>query len=469
MNKKHRLVPSANGKIKEILLASSGTFDRAEIEKVFRPKYKKFDKDVKVVVCTRVEQGQIDPRCKDGAEELNQLFGELTVEFKAMWYEYQMERWKAKVGDEPPEENDFPKKPEPEDAPDLIWVPVMFDYCKAFDPLVEKVIGKLRQSGTLIPEQVLCDPEWFRFSKWTQDPFLILEGGDGDPVFVEPWYFPRFGDRFIAENVAEWMGYFVQPTRFNFQGGDVLVGRDELLIGVNTLRENWDEDCSGMSLRDYTKYLSAFVRKNLNVSKVSWIGHTDPIPDISAQFGPKELYQPFFHLDLFVAMGGIQENGEKVAFVADLVDCGIMWHKDFPEKDPALLDPWKASLCQITLQLEALGFTVVQVPSGTLIYQEQGKYKLTPLSFCNMLVEYYEVFAETPRTYEIKNRIYLPTYDYFYNDFDGQYDRYVELEKHAADKIRSRFPNAEVENLERIFDPFSRGALHCVTKVLRRT
>ena len=73
---------------------------------------------------------------------------------------------------------------------------------------------------------------------WTQDPFLVLAGDDGDVTLLASKEFERADDRMMADAIARATGYQVRRSSLLFEGGNIVSDEQYILIGANTIRRN---------------------------------------------------------------------------------------------------------------------------------------------------------------------------------------------------------------------------------------
>jgi hypothetical protein len=79
-------------------------------------------------------------------------------------------------------------------------------------------------------------PDYLNFLVWAEDPYVVVEDVSIQPptVFlVEPYAFRRASDAAIAELVAEATHIQSIQSPLYFQGGNVLIGDDFVLIGAD--------------------------------------------------------------------------------------------------------------------------------------------------------------------------------------------------------------------------------------------
>lgn len=90
----------------------------------------------------------------------------------------------------------------------------------------------LAGSGRTDTSTLVATDDFLGFSIWAEDGYVVVTD-DGRPAFVEPAAFGRYGHALVADHVSEAadMGLFQAPLYL--QGGNVLVGDDFFLIGLD--------------------------------------------------------------------------------------------------------------------------------------------------------------------------------------------------------------------------------------------
>ena len=79
-------------------------------------------------------------------------------------------------------------------------------------------------------------PEYLHFLVWAEDPYVVVHDVSVDPAtifLVEPYVFPRVGDAAIPDLVADATAIQAIQSPLYFQGGNVLIGDDFVLIGAD--------------------------------------------------------------------------------------------------------------------------------------------------------------------------------------------------------------------------------------------
>lgn len=526
MSRKNRLLPDARGKIKEILLVSKKRLQSSQWRDTFVTKYSMFDSDVKVVLCSRHKP---DP---NQSNLLKEDIGQLEIEFDKSWREEFGKRLEAQevaafaeiaeklreVGQEslgiqetkskssvelwdqirvkypllkstPGIEAAFTESvshlgneqatPAPQNGPMQplkIWAPIEVDFCTMFEDF-------LKYHGI-----ENCGNEQFLIQDWAQDPFLVMEGAGGDPIFIEPWYYSGMGNQYIADVVAEQLGYFVAPTRFQFEGGNVRVGTDDILVGEDTFEDNWkayQKNKGEKSKSEFRHLLEQVIKTNLNLSEIHWLGLSKHLELNNQLLGAeKETLQPFFHLDIFLAYAGnilYDEKTQPVVFLAEITEDYMFWENDYLLNggiaDFSLMNPFVQGLNDIRSILKRKGFEVIRVPMGMAIEwkksddeQKKSDAKERKIqwdfhSYSNVVMEIYDIRLPL-RASAKKSVVYVPEYSIEIGDYRNG--------KEVQDRINRDLTTAYKEVFSEIrrptfqFSSSPRGALNCAMKVLRR-
>lgn len=100
---------------------------------------------------------------------------------------------------------------------------------------LRRVVDEQRQGATT---NIVVAPDFLNFTVWAEDPFVVVH--DTDPgseatYLVEPFTFNRAGDALIAERVAQAGPIQSTQSPLYFQGGNVLIGDDFVMLGIDYL------------------------------------------------------------------------------------------------------------------------------------------------------------------------------------------------------------------------------------------
>lgn len=313
--------------------------------------------------------------------------------------------------------------------------------------------------------------------EWARDAFLMGEW-NGNPVIIEPFLAQKAGERNLAEQVGSYSAIPIQPTNLLIEGGNVLVGSDYALVGKDLLVRNIEQYLGGlgkdakgnpdwyseMSQKHVYQTTQAF-KELLGVNHLIWVGseYPKPIPFLGSQQG-KEQYQPFFHIDLFLTLGGLQENGKELVFVAnftlprrgtdgtytDSPHLAGHWREHYASLEAldAFLNDIREQLKDAENLLPGPEFEVVDLPIGIEV---DANGELTLYSFNNCLVEWY---------YPVR-KITFPEYNHT--------QQWKDLLSKIKQDLSRQFTVIRTVDFNFSDTAASHGSLHCLTQVLKRS
>lgn len=290
------------------------------------------------------------------------------------------------------------------------------------------------------------------FERWVQDPFVVL-GWQGSCILLQSLKSTRACDFFLPLEVVEQLDglAFVKPSRLYIEGGNLLMGMGTLFVGKDLVQQNVN------LLKMEEKEVLALMRETLGVSEIFQIGFADSRRRLEVGGGNSmESQQPFFHIDLFMNLGGRnKDNGKELVFLANPALTSNLLQENRLGQGPVFksdLEPKGYEWMEETkVQLLGGGFEVVSLPIFIL--------DRTCYSWNNCLVE----------VCDGHRKVILPDY-LCANDPEQLNPTFRVLQ----DAVASVFENSgfEVEWIHngRFFRTIARhgGSLHCVTKVLRR-
>lgn len=297
----------------------------------------------------------------------------------------------------------------------------------------------LRHIGSNVYECEL-DSAWH--SIWAQDGYCCLRKDDGTTVLLEPLSFTRGGDHFVADQVAAETEMEVEVTKYHLEGGNILAGDDYIIVGKDYLHRN--ESITGQS---HTKITNGF-KKLFGVSQVIWLGFDESVKfPIDVYQGD---YQPIFHIDMYVTLGGKTTEGKELVFVAD-----VNLAKDIlgQAKPPAVIIQAFEKTAQFfeSYDRDGLQFEVKRLPIDLWdVDSSSGTF----LTYNNCLIEVYG---------EVKN-VYIPAYS---SVAPGSVNR-RKLDKCVAEIFVDN--GFKTKLLLGAYEELCKrgGSVHCITKVLKR-
>lgn len=100
---------------------------------------------------------------------------------------------------------------------------------------LRRVVERTREGATT---NLVVSPDFLNFTVWAEDPYVVIQ--DTDPAstatyLVEPMTFNRSGDALIAERIAQASPFQSTQSPLYFQGGNVLIGDDFVMLGIDYL------------------------------------------------------------------------------------------------------------------------------------------------------------------------------------------------------------------------------------------
>lgn len=288
------------------------------------------------------------------------------------------------------------------------------------------------------------------YRRWTQDPFVVLQDCE-KPVLLQSSFHQRVCDFFLPLELARnpETDCLVKPTLLYLEGGNILAGKTCAFIGKDLIRQNMMQ-----RQEEEAKVISDF-RIELGVEDVVVLGFGNkrekiPIHPMAREInGNSKSYQPLFHLDLFMTIGGMEEEREIVFLASPQLTREVLGAQADEMELPTEFEDHFES---IRSSFDPERFRMVELP---IFYHQQTLY-----SWNNCLVEIYEG----------NKVVYLP--DYIEEEEDVE-EINPALEVVQA-KVQSIFEQKgfQVNWIEsgRMFRRLARfgGSLHCVTKVMRR-
>jgi hypothetical protein len=174
-------------------------------------------------------------------------------------------------------------------------------------------------------------PDYVSFTDWAEDGYVALtDRADGSVYLMEPWEFPRAGDALIADTVQEFTDVAAAQAPLIFQGGNCLIGDNFWLLGKDYFADSLSLISSegGPVEKPERKTPEAFLRSLFKdyvdaARKLIVLGTGKEIP-LKPYYGTREgrkyfldiasggagLYQPIFHIDMFVTLIGRAAGGQ---------------------------------------------------------------------------------------------------------------------------------------------------------------
>jgi len=289
------------------------------------------------------------------------------------------------------------------------------------------------------------------YRRWTQDPFVVLQHL-GEPILLQSSFHQRVCDYFLSLELARHpeTDFLVKPTELYLEGGNILAGKNCAFIGKDLIRQNMFQQ-----QEEEAKIIADF-RRDLGVEEIVVLGFGNkrakiPIHPRSRQVdGNSKSFQPLFHLDLFMNIGGMDGEKEIVFLASPQLTREVLGPHADEMKLPSEFD---GHFDSIRHSFPSERIRIAELP----IFYHQS----TLFSWNNCLVEIYDG----------KKVAYLP--DYIEREEDEEQMNPAFEKVQAA--VQTIFQNEgfQVKWIEsgRLFRRLARfgGSLHCVTKVIRRS
>lgn len=238
--------------------------------------------------------------------------------------------------------------------------------------------GALEAASASSRATIVEAPAHLNFLVWAEDPYVAVQDAADDPpttYLVEPFTFTRVGDAAMADLVADATAVQSTQSPLYFQGGNVLIGDDFVLIGAdypaNTLalidRYRHIDVPAGVDLGEFVRGL---YRETLDPDRdVRYVGTKLPVPQymrrritVDGQPWTEELYlgtgtaQPIFHIDMFISLAGRDADGRYRLLVGSPPLASEILGAPTPEHAMA------AIFDDVAAQLERQGFSVLRNP-----------------------------------------------------------------------------------------------------------
>ncbi|HYG58367.1 MAG TPA: hypothetical protein VD902_09940, partial [Symbiobacteriaceae bacterium] len=335
-----------------------------------------------------------------------------------------------------------------------------------------EVLGDLQrvvaEAGVSDRTTIVEAPAYLDFLVWAEDPYVVVHDPPSAIFLVEPFTFTRGGDAVIADLVAEAEQMRRTQSPLYFQGGNILVGDDFVLIGedypvqsVELIREHEHVRVPGGG--DPPAFVKELYRTTFDPDrKILYVGTRLPVPrehrrtfTNGGQVWKEDVYagtgehQPIFHIDMFITLAGRGPSGKYRLLVGSPAEAARV----LDEKEPS---PYAlaAQLDDVAASLAAIGFEVIRNPLP-LTYVDDRSRRLRTWYFAtanNCLVQIDE---------KAGNHVWLPTYGH------GDWG-----DLRATDEAnRALWQDLGFAvHLLGDFHPFAQnlGAVHCIKKYLAR-
>lgn len=331
---------------------------------------------------------------------------------------------------------------------------------------LRRVVETTRRDSTT---NLVIAPEFLNFTVWAEDPYVVvqdLDPGSEATYLVEPFTFNRSGDALIAERVAQASPLQSTQSPLYFQGGNVLIGDDFVLLGIDYLYNTLEtfRTSGAVSIpagRDPFEYVTGLFAGTFGTDRrLLFPGTRLPVPRqqqgpirVDGQTWTEVSYigtgdrQPIFHIDMFLSLAGRGDDGSYRVLVGSPAEADrILDRSPSPYAMHEIFD-------DVAGRLAAEGFDVVRNPLP-LTYVDYPAERTREWYFAtanNCLVE---IDGTT-------QRVWLPTYGH------GPWRDLAATD--AANRRLWESLGFEVLELED-FNVFAQnlGSVHCITKYLAR-
>ncbi|NJM70264.1 MAG: hypothetical protein HC862_08545 [Scytonema sp. RU_4_4] len=313
-------------------------------------------------------------------------------------------------------------------------------------------------------------PEHLNFLVWAEDPYIVVQDVSIKPAtvfLVEPYSFRRASDAAIAELVAEATHIQSIQSPLYFQGGNVLIGDDFVLIGAdypeNT--KNLIQQSGNIIVPEDTDtdtFVKHLYEKTFDSNRqILYVGTELPVPQetqrqisVDTEIWTEVIYagtgtkQPIFHIDMLISLAGRDVNGKYRLLVGSPAYADQILGR--PPVEHAIAEIFD----DIANNLQNAGFDVIRNPLP-ITYVDYPEDKLRLWYFAtanNSLVQIDENHG---------NHVWLPTY--------GHGD-WADLASIDAENKRIWEELGFVVHQLTDFHPFAQnlGSVHCIKKYLER-
>lgn len=335
--------------------------------------------------------------------------------------------------------------------------------------VIQDLKAVLKEAKATRRATIVESPEYVQFLVWSQDPYVIVEdiGVKAKTIyFIEPFTFRRASDAVISDLVAEATAFQNLQSPLYFQGGNVLIGDDFLLIGA-------DYPANTLNLVEQTGHIripedvdSAHFIKKLyqdtfdSTRRIIYVGTKIPVPGyqtreimVNGETWQEEIYlgtgetQPIFHIDMFISLAGKSKSGKYRLLVGSpqMAD-DLLGRPHIPHAMSEIFD-------DIARSLRKLGFLVRRNPLPlTHVDDPARRLRTWYFATANNCIVQIDGDSKT---------VWLPTYGH------GDWaDLAIIDEKNKQIWQRLGFNTIQLTD----FHPFAQnlGAVHCITKYLKR-
>lgn len=110
---------------------------------------------------------------------------------------------------------------------------------------------------------------------WPQDPFVVLNDRNGDTRLLISRQFSRHDDQFMAQALADTLKIEARQSELEFEGGNIVANKEQVLIGYDTIRTNQQE--LQIAFQDVVDRFAKEFHKPVQVigKRAQTVGHID--------------------------------------------------------------------------------------------------------------------------------------------------------------------------------------------------
>lgn len=252
----------------------------------------------------------------------------------------------------------------------------MLAHASVVDGLQQAVDTERPGARTTIVEA----PGYLQFTVWAEDPYVVVEDQASDPprtFLLEPFTFPRAGDSIVADLVAEASEIQSIQSPLYFQGGNVLIGDDFVLIGVDYLVKSLETFARYQPVVGFPEdreqarqFVVDLFRQTFDPNRdVFFAGTRLQVPHVEERpvtvdgeqwtevlYAGTGYQQPIFHVDMFVSLTGRAPSGRYRLLVGSPAEADRILGR------PPLAHALNAIFDDVARGLESQGFDVIRNP-----------------------------------------------------------------------------------------------------------
>lgn len=309
-------------------------------------------------------------------------------------------------------------------------------------------------------------PDRYSMTIWAEDSFeLVTENGTADLCLVQPHSHRRTDDGNIGYRVSEAFGWKLSKVPLYFEGGNMLVGDDFILLGTDHAVETY-RDWSGNLLKagqSISKTIAELFQRYLDKDRILYfVGCSMQLPaqqrrtvTINGEQWTELIFmkngggtvQPIFHIDMFITLAGRNSEGKYQLLIGDPAMAAGMLH----QTNNALTTP--DAFDEVADTLKRLGFEVIRNPLP-LVYVDDPGIKVRKWYFASYNNALVQVKQDNERT------VWLPTYGH------GHWPE-LALTDQENKRIWQELGFTVIQLAD--FHPFAEnaGSAHCIKKYIR--